>query len=216
MLIVADPVSGNYVEVWQASVDSTTHTVTPLYSWGPGWATGNAITGPGAGTLTNNDGVRATNFSVMGGMITASDLAAGRIDHALQVALPADMATGGTPNPGVDYRAPATSSDWTTTGGPIMYGSRIGIPAGVARPAGLSPIGNMVFDALQKYGAFVGDACGGSWPMFVADKGSLPNATLDPSDTANPFHPLIAYWAYSGSSDMEKIGPLLRVANYQP
>jgi hypothetical protein len=213
ILVVADPVSGNYVEVWVASVDSTNRVVT---STGPGWATGNMITGPGAGTKTNNDGVRAANFSWAGGLITGADLNAGKIDHALAVALPGDMLMGGgntghqggvsTTTPLV-YRAPATAWDagWWT--GPIQMGSRIGIPAGTPMPAGLSSIGVMVFNALQTYGAFVGDYAGGEWPNFYADKNTVTDAQVDP---------LFCYWNNNGSSDMEKIGPLLRIADYQP
>jgi hypothetical protein len=197
ILTVADPASGNYVEVWRASVDATTHTVT---STGPGWATGNMLTGAGGGTLANNDGVRAANFSWMGGLITGADFAAGKIDHGLAVALPYDMLA-----PGV-YRAPATA--WENTGGgPIQMGSRIGIPAGTAMPAGLSALGVMVFNSLLTYGAYVGDFTGGAWPIFYADQATVTTAQLQP---------LYAYWNYNGSADMEKIGPLLRVADYQP
>jgi hypothetical protein len=65
----------------------------------------------------------------------------------------------------------------------------------------------MTFDALQRYGAFVGDFAGGAWPMFYADNHTV---TLD------QVKPLFAYWDYNGSADMEKIAPLLRVADYQP
>jgi hypothetical protein len=197
ILAVADPASGYYVEVWRASVNTTTHTVT---STGPGWATGNMITGRGGGTLTNNDGVRASNFSWMGGLITGADLAGHTIDHALVVALPYDMLKSGA------WRAPATA--WETVGsGPIQMGSRIGIPAGTARPAGLSSLGAMVFNSLRTYGAFVGDFTGGQWPIFYADHGTVTPAQVEP---------IYAYWNYKGSADMEKIGPLLRVADYQP
>jgi hypothetical protein len=198
ILVVVDPVSGNYVEVWQAVVDATAHTV--ISSPGPGWATGNMITGPCAGTLANNDGVRAANFCWSAGLITGTDLAAGKIDHALVVALPYDMLQSG------GWRAPATA--WETVGnGPIQMGSRIGIPAGTPMPAGLSPIGVMVFNSLQTYGSFVGDFCGGQWPMFYADQGTVTDAQVAP---------LYQYWYHSGSADMEKIGPLLRIADYQP
>jgi len=198
ILTVADPVTGNYVEVWQASVDSANRIVTS--NPGPGWATGNMITGAGGGSLSNNDGVRAANFSWTGGLITGADLSAGKIDHGLVVALPYDMLESGA------WRAPATA--WETVGtGPIQMGSRIGIPAGTPMPAGLSPVGVMVFNSLRTYGAFVGDFTGGQWPMFYADQATV---------TQPQVQPLYTYWNYGGSSDMEKIGPLLRVADYQP
>lgn len=196
VLVIVD--GANYYEVWQTQVTPSTRRVT-----GVAWATGNIISGPGAGTIGNNDGVRASNFSWAGGLITGSDLTAGRIDHALALSLPAPLLKS-TPNSQV---APATAWDNGQGYGPIRMGSRIGVPAGVPKPAGLSPVGSMVFDALQKYGAFVGDYVGGDWPMFYADQ----NTVTDPQVT-----PLYEFWNHGGSADMEKIGPLLRVANYQP
>jgi hypothetical protein len=205
-LSLVDPATGDYVEVWQATVDSANHVVT---STGPGWARGNAITGPGAGTLATNDGVRASNFSIVGGLLTQDEISGSApIDHALVVGLPFDMLKGGWPSPGVNYIAPATADDsggWT---GPIKMGSRIGVPVGVAMPAGLSPLGVKVFRALQKYGMFVGDYVGGNMPIIPADGGTVHQN--------NDACSLFCYWNYGGSSDMEKIGPLLRVADYQP
>ena len=200
ILVVVD--GGRYYEVWNASVDQVTRTVTNRPS-APGWATGDFVNGPGAGTTATNDGVRAANFSWAGGLITGQDLAAGKIDHALVIALPNSMLkAGGTP----DYIWPATAWDNGGAVGPIKMGSRVGIPAGTARPAGLSTLGNIMFDTLVKYGAFVGDYCGGPWPQFYADKFTV---TLD------QMRPLFTFWDYAGSSDMEKLGPLLRIADYQ-
>jgi hypothetical protein len=211
ILLVADPVTGDYVEIWNATVDASSLTGT-----GPVWATGNMITGLGVGDLTTNlnGGVRAANFSWGAGMITQADLSAGEIDHALLMCLPGEMVKGGSPPTG-PYRAPATcgNGEWPT--GPIEMGSKIGVPAGTSRPSGLSDLGNMVFDALQTYGAYVGDVCGGQAINFQGDGPSMditPGTSID----YTPFLPLVGFWAYNGSSDAEKIGPLLRVADYQP
>ena len=191
-----------YYEVWNALVNPATRRVTTRSTGAP-WAVGNITTGPGAGSL-NNDGTRASNLSWAGGLITGDDLQRGSIDHALALAITAPMLkAGATP----DYRWPATAWDNGGAYGPIKIGSRIGIPAGTPRPAGLSKLGNMVFDALQRYGAFVGDFCGGPWPQFYADKRTVTEAQMKP---------LFAFWEYGGSADMEKIQPLLRVADYQP
>ncbi|MEO7369673.1 MAG: hypothetical protein ABIZ69_02345 [Ilumatobacteraceae bacterium] len=193
-------VSGStYYEAWNADVNQSTRTVTTRSAEAT-WAIGDIVNGQGAGS-PNNDGSRASNFSWAGGLITGDDLARGLIDHALVVALNGTMLKGGS-----DYVFPATA--WEDNGsGPIKMGSRIGIPATVARPAGLTPLGNMVFDALQHYGAFVGDYGGGPWPQFYADKNTVTQAQV---------RPLFAFWEHGGSSDMEKIIPLLRVADYQP
>jgi hypothetical protein len=42
--------------------------------------------------------------------------------------------------------------------------------------------------------------------------GIAPDTAID----YTPFEPLVAYRAHGGLSDMEKIGPLVRVADYQP
>lgn len=197
-------VSGDtYYEVWNAQVDPAARRVSTR-AGGANWAVDSISSGQGAGTLANNDGTRASNFSWAGGLITGDDLKNGSIDHALVLALTAPLLKAGS-NP--DYVHPATAWDNGGSFGPIKMGSRIGIPAGTPRPAGLSTVGNMVFDALQKYGSFVGDFCGGAWPMFYADKNTVIDAQMQP---------LYAFWQYGGSADMEKIQPLLRVANYQP
>ena len=199
LVLVSD---NKYYEVWNANVDLSTRRVTTR-SAGATWAVGDITSGPGAGSAIN-DGTRASNFSWAGGLITGDDLQRGKIDHALVVALTAPiLKAGGTS----DYVAPATAWDNGGAYGPIKMGSRIGIPATTPRPAGLSAVGKMVFDALQKYGAFVGDFCGGPWPQFYSDKRTVSAAQVEP---------LFAFWDHNGSADMEKIIPLLRVADYPP
>lgn len=217
IICVVNVETGDYIEAWAATVNAGARTA----SDGGSWATGNIVTGLGVGDLATNQnaGVRASNFSWAAGLITAADVSQGRIDHALVVALPAyangDSMIAGSPTGPGPYRAPATCGNSQLGSGPIVMGSKIGIPAGVARPAGLSPIGIMVFDALQTYGAYVGDGNGGAMPAFYADgpslgipRGAAPDSTI--------FEPLVAYWNHGGTADMERIGPLLRVADYQP
>ncbi len=197
-------VSGDtYYEVWNAQVNQATRRVTGG-SGGANWAVGSISTGSGAGTPGTNDGTRASNFSWAAGLITGDDIQRHSIDHALVLSLTTPILKAG-PNP--DFVYPATAWDNGGSYGPVKMGSRIGIPPGTARPAGLSAIGNMVFDALVSYGAFVGDFCGGPWPMFYADKYTV---------TESQMLPLYAFWEYGGSADMDKIQPLLRVADYQP
>ena len=72
-------------------------------------------------------------------------------------------------------------------------GSLLAIPAGTPRPAGLSPLGNAIFDALTHYGAYVVDSTGGSGAaVFFVE----PAASQPPVDAARP--------------DMRSIMPLLR------
>ncbi len=211
ILVVIDRRTGKYVELWEASVDRANRTVTNRPGM-PGWATGNVRLGPGAGNLANNDGVRASNFSWIGGLITGADLRARKIDHAVVVSLPAELLKGGSMTGTGAWRAPATAWDAGAWAGRVQMGSRLGIPAGTPMPAGLSPLGRMMFHTLTRYGAFVGDYGGGPWPMFYVDNRSVQRSGRD----AALIDPLIAFWDHGGSADMEKLGPLLRVADYQP
>lgn len=189
---------GSYVEMWKGEVNAGARQVTAS-----GWAMGNIVTGTGCGDPANNAGVRAANFSWAAGQISPDDIKAGVIDHALVVALPAQMLND-RPNA---YRPPATCWD-NGQGclGPFDNGTKIGVPPGAVAPDGLSAIGLLVFKALQRYGAFVGDFVGNTWPAFYADA-TIPDSTLQP---------LYAWWAQGGRADIDKIGPLMRVADYQP
>ncbi|MDO8265836.1 MAG: hypothetical protein Q7T41_02750 [Candidatus Saccharibacteria bacterium] len=197
ILFVVDDNTNEYVEVWQAVRSGSTIT-------GQGWARGNLKTGTGIGSLVsaggNNAGVRAANFSWAGGLITGDDLSAASIDHALVIALGWGTLSNTT------WRSPATAPDNGGHSGPFAMGTRFGIPANTPKPAGLSPLGSKVFDTLKKYGALVGDFAGTSYPMFYIDSGSV-----NPGDT----HQLFVWWN-SYTADMDIIGPLVRVADYQP
>ena len=165
-----------YVEVWNAIVDPVTRTVrsgNPARNNGwIGWAKGDVATGLGCMSVPN-DGTRAANFSRLAGAITADDIARGRIDHALVIELPAYLLNA-APSGTVKWVPPATAYDNGWARGPILSGARIGIPAGVAKPA-LSGEASMLWDCLQTYGMFVGDFCGGPWPIFYVADGLNPN-----------------------------------------
>lgn len=210
ILVLINRATGDYVETWDTTVNSTTHVITAN-----GWATGNIVTGMGAGGLVadggNNAGVRATNFSWAAGLITAEDIASGVIPHALNVGLPPTVNNGGSyPN---EFRAPATAAD-NSGSGLITEGSRIGIPWGVARPSGMHPIGNMIFTALQTYGAFCGDYVGGDSILIYFDPGEDSHSPPRVGVAASILDDLLA--PYDTSADMQKMIPLMRIADWQP
>jgi hypothetical protein len=104
----------------------------------------------GPGTI---EGTRAAGFSVLAGLIRASDLDSGSIAHALVLAIPAEKARRGPVWPAVGEDAYADRY-----GGVIPLGTRFAIPLSVDLGAqGLSPEGLALGRALQRYGAFVGD-----------------------------------------------------------
>ncbi len=203
---------------WLKSTDGTSASAPaqglPYFITGaPGWATGNVLTDPGAGTLGNNDGTRAANFSWIAGLITGYDIAQGKINHALAIALTFDTLDGacggGNGGPGwkngeATWIAPATSWEWGCWSGPIKMGSKLGIPSGTVKPSGLTTTGNMIFDTLQKYGAYVGDYAGGPWPVIYQDSNSVSSSY----DWCTTF--------CAGKEFDTKILPLIKVADYQP
>jgi hypothetical protein len=190
--------NGDYLELWQATRTGDTFTA-------QGWATGNARTGSGMGTLVadggNNGGVRAANFSWRGGLITGTDVANNRIDHALVLALGWGWLDNTT------WRHPATAPDNGGHNGPFIMGTKFGIPHGTPRPPGLSPLGNAIFDAFITYGAFIGDFAGTPYPLLYSDAGTVGE------------HPAVRrlfVWWDSYVPDMDIISPLIRIADYQP
>lgn len=214
IITTVDLTNGNYIEVWLGTANQGARTVV-----NPGgvYATGNIITGLGIGDDPTNKsaGVRASNFPWIAGLITQSDIDSGAIRHALAMALPAGqgncmIASGPMSGP---YRAPATAGNSQLGCGPIAMGTKIGIPAGIPRAAGLSTLGVLIWDALQTYGAYVGDGNYG-WPAFYADGISMGI----PEGTAidfTPFLPVAGHWL-PGGCDFDRIQPYLRIADYQP
>jgi hypothetical protein len=184
-------ISGDYkvCDFWQFSRLSNTTASATAYGCS------NVSTGfgpsPGVGA-----GIRASGASALGGLIRASNLANHTMNQALAVSLdPVLMKYG--------YRAPAVSEDNNVAyTGTIAMGSRLGIPAGTAMPSGLSPIGVMVWNTLQTYGAYVLDThLGGSNVNLYSD----PLSVTD-SDVAPLYH-----WDYPGGPDLTKILPYVRV-----
>jgi hypothetical protein len=159
--------------------------------------------GPIAGqdfTSGKTGGARACNINWAAGCVSRSDLTTGVINHALVVATPANMRAAASVNPFTGYE---TSGPPT---GPIENGARIGIPAASARPAGLTPIGNMVFDALKKFGAYLVDGTGAPQICFFTDGGQ--NAVNE-----SEVDSLFAWWntGGAGTEDLGRMQSLLRV-----
>lgn len=101
-------------------------------------------------------GITAIGDNQLGGLITSTDQANGLINHGLSIAVDGALLAGGlAPGPGI-------SSDTTPgTVGIVQQGAHLAIPPSVPMPAGLSALGQQVFTALQKYGAYVVDQAGG-------------------------------------------------------
>ncbi len=127
----------------------------------------------GTGLHADDAGVTGSNISILGGLITAQDVAGGSIDHALRYATPIDA-------PG--FVPPAGRSDGGTGGG-IPAGELLRLdPALDLAPFGLTPFQLMVARALQTYGAYNADASG-SFKLYAEN-------TVDGATYATPIAPL--------------------------
>lgn len=125
----------------------------------------------GLGTGAEN-GRRAAMVPSYAGAITEQDVAAGEIDHALALNVPASMLTTG-------YTGPALAFDSNDGySGTLPMGSRLAIPAHVDLDAlGLqTELGRMIAEAAQDYGAYVVDRGGGGITVaseYAPDNGAL-------------------------------------------
>lgn len=135
---------------WIASQDSSGN-------WSAHSGRSTSIKGTGMGTSPGHyAGIRASGFSTMGGLIRAHEISGPdpKIPHALVVGLKACQLK-------VGYVWPATTQDGDASSsycGQIPMGSMFAIPQSVNIDAmGLSPAGHALAEALQDYGAYVGD-----------------------------------------------------------
>ncbi len=97
-------------------------------------------------------GARASGFPLVAGLIRMEEVQAGHIDHALVIAYP---------HMGNTYTPPASTASAPNTPGGIPCGGRIQYDPSVNLDTlGLSPTGKMIMQALQTYGAYVGDMSG--------------------------------------------------------
>ncbi|HZP27483.1 MAG TPA: hypothetical protein VFC99_00910 [Acidimicrobiia bacterium] len=120
---------------------------------------GNGITNGPVGSVHQ---VRASRVSQLGGLIRSYDLSSGAIRHALSWALPNSALRAGWVWPAAGQDGDAA----TAYGGFVPMGALVAIPRGVPMPAGMSAAGQMIWQALQTYGAYVVDR-GASAPFYA-------------------------------------------------
>jgi len=159
-------------------------------SWAGDAGTVTSTLGTGwAGPDGQAAGVRAVGASALGGLITTEDIQSGVINHALAIAVPTDLLGRGFVPPAINTDAPAGGR------GPLKEGERLGIPLTTPVPALHTELGRMVFTALQTYGAYVVDQCGGEAPVIQVQTG----ITFAPG------------FVWPIGSDVNAIGPLVQV-----
>jgi hypothetical protein len=142
---------------------------------------GASNTGMGVGDFTTkaNAGFRASGYNWAAGAITLKDYNAGIIPHALVVALNG----AGLADP---FVYPAVSRDATGAyTGTLPQGALMGIPPSTPKPAGMSTIGSLMWDAHRDYGVYVGDRTGGwNWYSNWGPQDRVPNAVVEPLRSA--------------------------------
>lgn len=116
------------------------------------YATTNVITGSGWGCPSPfvGAGIVATGSSQLAGLLVEAETNRGEIAHALQISIDARFAKPG-------HSDEAINGDGRNSNGMIQEGQRLAIPAQETMPTGLSPLGQKVFRAYQRYGAYVVD-----------------------------------------------------------
>jgi hypothetical protein len=143
--------------IWQPSTDTvweTWKTARVNGQWQACWGGRLDHASRSIGTYEYPYGASATGISLAAGLITLDDLRSGHIRHAVAIALVHTKR-------GV-HSWPANRRDgWSTLDGAIPEGQRLRLdPAVDLSTLPLTPIGRMVAEAMQQYGAFVRDTAG--------------------------------------------------------
>jgi hypothetical protein len=111
-------------------------------------------TGWGSKSPFLSAGITASGSSMLAGLLVQAESDKGDVNHALQLALDYELQKPG-------YTGEAIAGDGSNANGVSKEGERLAIPPSAQMPGGLSPLGQKVFRALQKYGCFNIDISGG-------------------------------------------------------
>jgi hypothetical protein len=132
-------------------------------------------------------GATATSLSLVGGLMTFSDLQAGKIEHALLMALP-------YPKAGV-YASPAERCDGTgTLASDIPEGARLRLPSSLDIPSlHLPQMTEMIALAAQKYGILIGNQTHDGIALFAQEP--LPGSS-------NPYRGKTGYFDGKNPSEL--------------
>jgi len=140
-LIVSQPSTGKAWELWRATEANG--------RWSACWG-GSLNTVRSTGVFSAPYGLSATGISYLATTVTEADVASGAIAHAIAMQIVNCHS----------YVAPANRGDCTGATGAPPEGTWFRMPANTPMPPGLTPFAQMVFRALQNYGAVVVDKAG--------------------------------------------------------
>jgi hypothetical protein len=142
-LVIWQPSTHTDWELWQVSRQSGT-------SYSACWG-GKLDMATSDGVFGYPYGLSATGISYLATTITEADVASGSIDHAVSLALPSCNS----------YVYPADRTDCGYDPGQPGEGQWFRFAPGTPTPYGLTPFAQMVFRAVQTYGAVVTDQASG-------------------------------------------------------
>ena len=191
-LVIWQPSTHTDWELWQVSVQSAT-------SYSACWG-GKLNTATSDGVFRYPYGLSATGISYLAVTITEADVASGSIDHAVAIDLPrCDSSV-----------YPADRTDCSYDAGQPGEGQWFRFAPGTPMPTGLTPFAQMVFRAIETYGAVVTDQAAG---VFVeaeqpSDWASEGRAGTDPITAS--WGGLQAYQVVASLpwSDLQVVDPL--------
>lgn len=145
-------------ELWRARRDATG-------AWRAAWGGRLRDASRGNGAFPYPHGVAASGLSLLGGLIRPGEIRRGRIGHVVGMAVP-DVTRG-------VFRAPATRTDGTVTGGGIPEGTLFRLPRSVdVRALGLPWAAALIAKAAQDHGLVVQDR-GGAVAFYGESPGSI-------------------------------------------
>lgn len=178
-MVVIQPDTDQMWEFWGGTGPENDGTLNWHAAWGgayqPGRYSGSYSTALGdyVGTWSHGYedrlGGPASSISVLAGLITASDLFSGSIDHAIAVGMPyLQSACFVWPAQRTDGNQTATGCDTGAPQSSIPMGQRFAIPSTVdlSKVPCHYPLTCMIDRALQKYGLFVRDSTGSSMSLY--------------------------------------------------
>ncbi len=151
-LVVYQPSSGDDWELWRTAKQTSA-------SYSACWG-GELNVKNSTGVFPPPYGLSATGISYLATAITEADVQSGAIDHALALQIPSCNG----------YVYPADRGDCGTNGGQPPEGQWFRLPSDLPMPSGLPRFAQLVFHALQNFGAVVTDQAGGV--MIVAEQPS--------------------------------------------
>jgi hypothetical protein len=163
LVIIDGDVAYNF---WQ--FNRTSNTTATAASFGAE----NVVTGDGWGSKSPflSAGITAVGASELGGLLVQAETADGSINHALQLAVDFSLAKPG-------FTGSAIAGDGSNSSGIVQEGQHLAISPDTPMPSGLSALGQQVFTAMQKYGAYVVDVAGGT-TNIRAQANAFDDATM--------------------------------------